>query len=113
MSIRKIYEWLSTRTSTDRKQSQEQLPDPSQKLTPEQPIMTQAAFSSGLPTIRFGDSGNTVRVLQRLLTANGYPVRVDGSFGALTEAAVRAFQARRGLIPDGIVGSRTWGALTR
>ncbi len=70
--------------------------------------------SQSLPALRFGDSGVAVRVLQRLLLSNGYnPVRVDGMFGALTEAAVRAFQNNRNLVVDGIVGQRTWYELTR
>jgi peptidoglycan hydrolase-like protein with peptidoglycan-binding domain len=66
-----------------------------------------------LPTLRFGDSGESVRVLQRILRSNGYPVTVDGSFGALTESAVKAFQTRRGLVADGVVGPKTWRELTR
>jgi peptidoglycan hydrolase-like protein with peptidoglycan-binding domain len=38
-------------------------------------------------------------------------VVVDGNFGAKTEAAVRAFQRAHGLVPDGIVGPKTWVAL--
>jgi peptidoglycan hydrolase-like protein with peptidoglycan-binding domain len=38
-------------------------------------------------------------------------VVVDGNFGAKTEAAVRAFQRAHGLLPDGIVGPKTWAAL--
>ena len=32
-------------------------------------------------------------------------------FGATTEAAVREFQRARGMVPDGIVGPKTWVAL--
>lgn len=77
------------------------------------PIMHfNAASSSRLPTLRFGDSGEAVRILQQLLVANGFPINVDGSFGAVTETAVKAFQSRRGLVADGVVGSRTWRQLT-
>ena len=65
-----------------------------------------------LPTVSFGSSGITVRILQRLLIAHGYGMRVDGVFGPLTEAAVKAFQNRRSLLVDGIVGKQTWRALT-
>lgn len=80
---------------------------------PQQPIMRLLANTAGLPTLRFGDSGESVRVLQRLLRSNGYPVTIDGTFGAITESAVKAFQTRRGLTADGIVGAITWRELTR
>lgn len=65
-----------------------------------------------LPKLKFRNSGVAVRVLQRLLAANGYYVSIDGNFGALTESAVKAFQAQHNLKVDGIVGSRTWSYLT-
>ncbi|OYD97564.1 peptidoglycan-binding protein [Nostoc sp. 'Peltigera membranacea cyanobiont' 210A] len=69
-------------------------------------------FSSQLPTLYFGSSGIAVRALQQLLVTNGYAVRVDGIFGALTETAVKAFQNQQNLGVDGVVGQRTWSALT-
>jgi hypothetical protein len=69
--------------------------------------------NQNLPTLAFASSGVSVKVLQRLLLSNGYAVRVDGVFGALTESAVKAFQNRRNLIVDGVVGSRTWRELTK
>ncbi len=72
----------------------------------------QKFSSQPLPTLYFGSSGLAVRALQRLLVANGYAIRVDGIYGALTETAVKAFQNQRSLGVDGIVGQRTWRALT-
>jgi peptidoglycan hydrolase-like protein with peptidoglycan-binding domain len=38
-------------------------------------------------------------------------IAADGQFGAGTEAAVKAFQRKRSLTADGIVGPNTWTAL--
>jgi murein L,D-transpeptidase YcbB/YkuD len=65
-----------------------------------------------MPTLRFGSSGISVRILQRLLVSNGYGIRVDGIFGPLTEAAIKAFQNQHSLPVDGIVGQRTWWELS-
>ena len=55
-----------------------------------------------------------VRALQRRLRrADESPGPVDGRFGALTEAAVRRFQGREGLLVDGLVGPQTRAALKR
>ena len=55
------------------------------------------------PTLRRGATGGQVSTLQRLIGA-----KVDGIFGALTEARVRTVQREEGLVPDGIVGPKTW-----
>ncbi|MCX5115389.1 peptidoglycan-binding protein [Streptomyces sp. NBC_00378] len=64
------------------------------------------------PTLRTGAQGSAVTTLQQLLTAQGHPLTADGEFGPLTEAAVRAFQAQHSLQADGVVGPKTWNALT-
>ena len=48
-----------------------------------------------------GDKGKAVMHLQRRLTVAGYPVRIDGQFGAATEAALNRFRQASGLAPDG------------
>ncbi|MFN6578467.1 MAG: peptidoglycan-binding domain-containing protein [Aulosira sp. ZfuVER01] len=77
-----------------------------------QSLNTSASTNLSLPNLRFGDSGDAVRVLQRLLLINRYSIKVDGVFGALTETAVKAFQNQRNLKADGVVGTRTWRELT-
>jgi predicted chitinase len=56
-------------------------------------------------------SGPAVRQLQQRLKALGYDVAVDGVFGPGTAAAVKKFQAARGLAADGIAGAATQAAL--
>lgn len=63
------------------------------------------------PLVREGDQEHPVPTLQDLLRARGHSVAVDGIFGPLTNAAVRAFQQAKGLGVDGIAGPHTWGAL--
>lgn len=66
----------------------------------------------GRATIQRGARGAMVLDLQDQLARLGYFAgRVDGDFGALTEAAVVALQMNEGLDGDGIVGPRTWAAL--
>lgn len=69
------------------------------------------ASLSPWPLVRKGDQEHPVRTLQQLLRARGRNVAVDGIFGPLTDAAVRAFQQAKSLGVDGIVGPHTWGAL--
>ncbi|SIR41265.1 putative chitinase [Rhizobium sp. RU35A] len=56
------------------------------------------------------NDGNVER-LQFFLRKQGAEVAVDGDFGPATELAVKAFQARRGIIPTGIVSPDTWSSL--
>ena len=79
----------------------------------EERLLAQYYQGQALPVLRYGNTGNAVRVLQTLLTHNRYGVGVNGRFDVLTETAVKAFQANRRLTADGIVGSRTWRELTR
>jgi cell wall-associated NlpC family hydrolase len=56
--------------------------------------------------------GPEVAELQRQLHAAGFdPGPIDGYMGPVTERAVRAYQASRGLVVDGLVGPQTVGAL--
>jgi N-acetyl-anhydromuramyl-L-alanine amidase AmpD len=57
-------------------------------------------------TLRRGDTGDLVKIVQSKVG-----VAVSGTFDAVTEAAVRQFQRDHGLVPDGIVGPRTWATI--
>jgi peptidoglycan hydrolase-like protein with peptidoglycan-binding domain len=64
-------------------------------------------------TVRKGSKGPAVKAVQfELRYVYGYTyVAVDGVFGQKTEWAVRDFQKKYGLKPDGVVGLLTWNAL--
>jgi N-acetylmuramoyl-L-alanine amidase len=62
--------------------------------------------------IHRGDRSGMVADVQARLRALGSDIDDDaGMFGAATEQAVRAFQQRRGLLVDGVVGPHTWREL--
>ncbi len=64
------------------------------------------------PILKRGSSGDLVVWAQTHLAATGQVgLPITGIFGKLTHAAVRAFQASRGLPADGKIGDSTWGAL--
>lgn len=54
-----------------------------------------------------------VHALQSFLLSAGYdPGEIDGVFGRKTEAALKAWQAAKGLLVDGVIGPKTRDALT-
>ena len=64
--------------------------------------------------LKIHDRGSEVQMLQRLLNSLVVPpprLKEDGDFGAKTDAALKRFQQQSGLVPDGIVGPKTWTAL--
>lgn len=61
--------------------------------------------------IAVGMKGADIMVLQALLTAHGYAVKVDGDFGSATTKQLKAYQKAKGLTADGIVGDKSWAKL--
>ena len=82
--------------------------------SPNQPsiALTQATVEVHMPTLRCGNFGLPVRILQGFLIDTGYKLTNDGVFGKQTEDFVKDLQAKRRLVVDGIVGVKTWQALT-
>lgn len=91
---------------------------------PQQPLLVATAYTDiTLPTLRRGDRGRSVRMLQQILSDNGFlgaaGVRlgnpsgavVDGAYGAITQAAVRDLQRRYNISVTGQVNPVTWEVL--
>ena len=78
---------------------------------------TQSAGGWPGTVLRRGSTGSSVEQVQFWLSdlaqfdSSLVRVTVDGSYGAATERAVRAFQQKQSLTADGAVGQRTWNAL--
>lgn len=70
-------------------------------------------------TLREGDTGGGVQVLQYMLSLLAQfddalsPVQIDGTFGPNTARAVRNYQGSTGLAVDGVVGQATWNSIYR
>ena len=75
------------------------------------PVVIPAEEPGGArrPTLRRGDNGPLVLAIQTKL---GVTPRT-GFFGPKTEAMIRELQRQNGLVPDGIVGPKTWEAVDR
>lgn len=69
-------------------------------------IMSSSAVPNGLT---LGDHSEQVINIQKLLAKWGYiqSANISGYYGESTEAAVKAFQSRNGLIADGSAGAQT------
>lgn len=70
-----------------------------------------------LPTLKKGDAGGAVLSMQLLLihkwALSCGPDGADGDFGPNTEMALKKFQTKLVLEPDGVCGVQSWGALIK
>lgn len=81
---------------------------------PAKPETDPNAPEYGMPdrTLRLNDQGLDVKyVMQRLYALGYYNKKVDEKFGAGMLAAVKAFQKKNGLTPDGVIGKKTLDSL--
>ncbi|QLE56368.1 peptidoglycan-binding protein [Nostoc sp. TCL26-01] len=91
---------------------------------PSSPMLIATAYTDiTLPTLRQGDRGRSVQLLQKILSDNGFlnaaGVRlgnpsgavVDGVFGVITESAVKDLQRRYNIPVTGRVNPVTWEVL--
>ncbi len=71
-------------------------------------------FGGNYDTIRYGDKGERVKILQNALIDTGFlKGKADGDFGDLTLNAVVAFQQYQKLTADGLAGKKTLEALEK
>jgi Putative peptidoglycan binding domain len=88
-------------------------PPPTATVTVTTPTTaTNPTTAAPQQTLKPGDTGEQVKVLQRALTALHFsPGKADGDYGPTTQAEVERFQLSKGLAEDGIVGPQTLAAL--
>jgi Putative peptidoglycan binding domain len=66
----------------------------------------------GKVVLKRGDTGKNVKILQGLLNAHGFECTISGTFDRETMENVKAFQVQNNMKADGIVGKKTWKALS-
>jgi peptidoglycan hydrolase-like protein with peptidoglycan-binding domain len=77
-------------------------------------IVGQQTWPQLIIEVKQGSTGDAVSAVQSQIRSRGdgaNQITVDGSFGPVTDSAVRAFQTLAGLTVDGIVGPQTWNYL--
>ena len=76
------------------------------------PVSNTVVRYPALRVLRRGDAGPDVRRIQFFLAGHGiFPGHADGEFGSLTEQAAIAYQRKRGLTADGVIGPRTMAVM--
>jgi peptidoglycan hydrolase-like protein with peptidoglycan-binding domain len=78
---------------------------------------TWKSLLAGVPvdriTLRRNANGEDVAIVQELLQRIGYyKGEINGVFNRKTHTAVQAFQISRNFFADGVIGDRTWTALS-
>jgi hypothetical protein len=81
-------------------------------MTKTSPLLVSFVAKTPASVFR-GNKGDLVIWAQEHLYSAGQKVAVDGQFGPQTQKAVKAFQAKHGLSPTGVVTGATWDALDR
>ncbi len=94
-------------------------PEPAKEVKPVT-TSTNKTCTVTLPVLSRGCTGTVVKRVQLILReldyvgSDGKLLKVDGSYGPGTEAAVKRYQAKRGFKNcDGIVGAQTWQRLLK
>jgi hypothetical protein len=67
----------------------------------------------GMASLGLGAKGDLVVWAQEHLVSAGDRVKIDGGFGAKTQAAVQSFQLAHGLTVTGVIDTSTWVALLK
>ena len=76
------------------------------------PTPTPAPEATPSRTLRYGTTGEDVKLLQARLIELGYMAGIpSGSFGTTTQSAVKAFQKANSLTADGVAGAKTYKKL--
>ena len=94
---------------------------PAPEAVPEpEPVSAPVTCIISIPQLKNGSTGSAVKNAQTLLIAKGYACggrvtagreKADGEFVPTTEGSVKAFQSKKNLSADGIIGAATWKAL--
>lgn len=74
----------------------------------------QKTVDMDVPVLKKGAKGKNVQAMQILLLGYGFAMDdygADGSFGGVTERALKAYQTANGLEADGSCGRKTWEKL--
>ncbi len=75
-------------------------------------MLLGAQGAQAFSVFSLGDTGESVREIQKMLSQAGMRVTVDGYYGRETQRAIREFQIKNGLVADGVLGKVTYKVLS-
>lgn len=80
---------------------------------PEDPGGPKDVPGTPFPELKVGSKGDLVKLVQRFLLGSAHAKTLPfyGTFEGKTEVAVKGYQRKRGLNPDGKVGPNTWAPI--
>lgn len=109
-----VISWLEA-TGKVKKQEAEPVA-PAKPAAPAAKPAQQSTVKIELPVLQQGAKGASVKAMQALIIADGVncgTTGADGSFGPVTDRAVRRYQQKHGLTVDGSCGPATWTSLLK
>lgn len=98
-------DWLYSRLGELAKVVTEELNKTEQPVN--EPKQIKCPYAEPKDALRYGSKGEGVKWIQWYLNKCGASLKIDGSFGVITKAAIIRFQKNNNLVTDGIVGTKT------
>lgn len=111
-----VISWLEATGKVKKQAAKPVTTPPAKPAAPAAKPAQQSTVKIELPVLQQGAKGDSVKAMQHLIIGAGIncgTTGADGSFGPVTDKAVRRYQQKHGLTVDGSCGPATWTSLLK